>query len=161
MQNGETHRPKSAHHRATMGLSRYTGLQGTIKPTDTRENSCFFCVCVNLIIQIFIYTVRKNLLIFISSQAPRGPTTNTHPACLLHTTVQVEAAIAAPAFTQGNKGKERQGRGGGSACFSEPWQPHHPLLLGLRLNLGRCLFSRPFPTLATLRPHQLSCLGSF
>lgn len=106
-----------------MGLSRYTGLQGTIKPTDTRENSCFFCVCVNLIIQIFIYTVRKNLLIFISSQAPRGPTTNTHPACLLHTTVQVEAAIAAPAFTQGNKGKERQGGVEDLLAFLSPGNP--------------------------------------
>ena len=45
------------------------GLQGAINSL-THMKTGFFLVCVNLIIQIFIYTVRKNLLIFISSQAP-------------------------------------------------------------------------------------------
>ena len=61
----------------TGSQSRIHRASGRDKVTDTHENRVFvslFLVCVNLIIQIFIYTVRKNLLIFISSQAPRGPT---------------------------------------------------------------------------------------
>lgn len=121
---------------------------------DTRENSFF--VCVNLIIQIFIYTVRKNLLIFISSQAPRGPTTDTHQAST-HP-VQVQGSIAAPAFTQGNR-KGKAGQVGINVLF---WTLATPLSspAGAQIEFGRCFFSHPFPTLATLRPHQLSCLGS-
>ena len=129
-------------------------LQGAIK-SDTQENRVFvffcFLVCVNLIIQIFIYTVRKNLLIFISSQAPRGPTMNTHPACLLHASVQEEAA--AKPLQHSPRETEKAGWGGEPAYTSGAWQPHHPLLLGLTFNSGRCSFLHLLPSLASLGPH--------
>lgn len=48
-----------------------------------------------------------------------------------------------PALTQGNK--DRRGRAQwGSACFPEPWQPHHPLLLGLT-EFGELFILTPTP----------------
>lgn len=51
----------------------------------------------------------KNLLIFISSQAPRSPTANTHPACSLHTTVQVEGSHRCSSI---HPQKQRKGKAG-------------------------------------------------
>lgn len=82
-----------------------------------------FLVCVNLIIQIFIYTVRKNLLIFISSQTPQGPTTHTHPAYSLHTPGGRGSHCCSRAH-QGHKGKDKQGGvGWGSSAFLSPGNP--------------------------------------
>lgn len=76
LQKGATQKPKGAHQGATRGAKQiHRGLRAQ-ENTPTHEQR-FLCVCVNLIIQIFIYTVRKNLLIFISAQAPR-PHHNRH-----------------------------------------------------------------------------------
>ena len=138
------------HYRVTEQVTQ--GLQGAVKSLTHRKIVFFFfLVCVNLIIQIFIYTVRKNLLIFISSQAPRGPTMNTHPACLLHASVQEEAA--AKPLQHSPRETEKAGWGGEPAYTSGAWQPHHPLLPGLTFNSGRCSFLHLLPSLASLGPH--------
>lgn len=62
-------------------------------------------MCVNLIIQIFIYTVRKNLLIFISAQAPpQSPTSllTTHHD-------EVDGQPLLPSTHPGKQGQAGQG----------------------------------------------------
>lgn len=103
-----------------------------------------FLVCVNLIIQIFIYTVRKNLLIFISSQAPRGPAMNTHPACLLHASVQEEAA----AKLLQHSPKETWGQGTGLHFWGLVTPPPSPA--GAHTRFGEVFILRPSPLLGHL-----------
>ena len=157
----------------TGSQSRIHRASGRDKVTDTHENRVFvslFLVCVNLIIQIFIYTVRKNLLIFISSPSSLSPSSSSSSSPPRHHEAPPGTPTQLACYTPVSRRrqqlscssihprKQQKGRAGWDrepACTSGAWQPHHPLLPGLTLDLGRCLFLGPLPSLAILGPHQL------
>ena len=134
----------------TGSQSRIHRASGRDKVTDTHENRVFvslFLVCVNLIIQIFIYTVRKNLLIFISSQAPRGPTRNTHPARLLHASVQEEAAAKLLQHSPKKTAKRLGGVGQGTGLHFWGLATPPPSPAGAHARFGEVFILRPSPLL--------------
>ena len=134
----------------TGSQSRLHRASGRDKVTDTHENRVFvslFLVCVNLIIQIFIYTVRKNLLIFISSQAPRGPTRNTHPACLLHASVQEEAAAKLLQHSPKETAKRQGGVGQGTGLHFWGLATPPPSPAGAHTRFGEVFILKPSPLL--------------
>ena len=88
-----------------------------------------------------------SLLIFISSQAPRGPTRNTHPARLLHASVQEEAAAKLLQHSPKETAKRQGGVGQGTGLHFWGLATPPPSPAGAHARFGEVFILRPSPLL--------------